>query len=373
MLLIGKGIHTGRTCKVNLSWASSPGLWIKNPLSLEAYKVGGEIKPVFKAHRNTSVNIGAQKWETPEHALAALVPFANRGLLLETSGKELPGLDGSAWPWVELYARLVLQNSCTQTPKDSSIHHTVVSKGYGQTEISNTPESEIIKDLEPDYQLFNPPESIYEFQTTQIQIEPADRFEVRIAQQEVSEESCFEKLPQGEGQVKSTIPSSKSLIKNGEGFQYLHNTNSAKFLTFGYPAKAHLDSFTWLQIMSARTPCRWNDFWLGWKNGRLKGVHPGCGLGLYKNTLEAEQIKEYLGSQILANFKVSKYNEPAETFEEPLFWGAPRKFPYEEYAHKILDLLGDLAWLGPRLPQVRLVLNGAGHFQHHQLVERFYT
>jgi len=50
--------------------------------------------------------------------------------------------------------------------------------------------------------------------------------------------------------------------------------------------------------------------------------------------------------------------------------GAPLRHSQEPLLHKILDLLGDLALLGPHLPKLRIRIHNGGHAVHHQLIER---
>jgi UDP-3-O-acyl-N-acetylglucosamine deacetylase len=42
----------------------------------------------------------------------------------------------------------------------------------------------------------------------------------------------------------------------------------------------------------------------------------------------------------------------------------------EAVKHKILDLLGDLALLGLKLPRLRLLVRNGGHALNHLLLER---
>lgn len=71
-------------------------------------------------------------------------------------------------------------------------------------------------------------------------------------------------------------------------------------------------------------------------SGLLEGVDETCGLLLSGNGLD--------------NAKFRVHSEPA--------------------MHKVLDLLGDVAFVCPSLPKVRIEILNGGHVAHHQIVEK---
>ena len=90
-------------------------------------------------------------------------------------------------------------------------------------------------------------------------------------------------------------------------------------------------------VLTARTFILKNEFDEARKAGLLGGVDESCGL-LLDNSLEA----------VSPVFRVAE--EPAR--------------------HKILDLLGDLCFIKPVLPKVRLEIINGGHVSHRQIMEK---
>ena len=73
--------------------------------------------------------------------------------------------------------------------------------------------------------------------------------------------------------------------------------------------------------------------------GLLAGVDESCGLLIDGDTPNAE---------CCSKFRIA--NEPA--------------------MHKILDLIGDLSFICPALPRVRIEITNGGHVSHHQIMEK---
>jgi UDP-3-O-acyl-N-acetylglucosamine deacetylase len=73
--------------------------------------------------------------------------------------------------------------------------------------------------------------------------------------------------------------------------------------------------------------------------GLLAGVDESCGLLLDSATPNAE---------CCSKFRIA--NEPA--------------------MHKILDLIGDLSFICPALPRVRIEITNGGHLSHRQIMEK---
>ncbi len=111
------------------------------------------------------------------------------------------------------------------------------------------------------------------------------------------------------------------------------------------------------EVLPARTFISWSD----WKKAApdpdlLQGAALGSGL------LLAETQDEFVEAR-------ARYPELADA-EFPLL--PPGRFRVEEELakHKILDLLGDLALLGLRLPRLQLRMRNGGHALNHLLLER---
>ncbi len=89
----GVGLHSGAPCTVVLHPSRAGGLRIRH---------GQQTVPVHIDHATSpggSTRLGPV--DTPEHLLAALVGLGITDLDIHVEGPEVPGLDGSAAPWVE--------------------------------------------------------------------------------------------------------------------------------------------------------------------------------------------------------------------------------------------------------------------------------
>ncbi len=101
--LNGIGLHTGQ--KVNVKF--KPG---EENQGIEFIRVDLRDQPHVKAHmanlierpRRTSIGIQNVEIHTIEHVLAALVVVGVDNLNIELDAEELPGLDGSALPFLEI-------------------------------------------------------------------------------------------------------------------------------------------------------------------------------------------------------------------------------------------------------------------------------
>ena len=99
----GTGLHTGVLVDMKLNPAS-PGFGI------QFQRVDLPNKPVIKADcdlvtdtsRGTTLEIGDAKVSTVEHVLAALVGMGVDNCFIEINGPEIPIIDGSSEPFVEL-------------------------------------------------------------------------------------------------------------------------------------------------------------------------------------------------------------------------------------------------------------------------------
>ncbi|MCK4993499.1 MAG: bifunctional UDP-3-O-[3-hydroxymyristoyl] N-acetylglucosamine deacetylase/3-hydroxyacyl-ACP dehydratase [Candidatus Omnitrophica bacterium] len=101
--LSGIGLHTGQ--KVNVKFKPSG-----EDQGIEFIRTDLEGKPRIKAHmsnlierpRRTSIGIQNVEIHTIEHVLAALAGLGIDNIAIEMDAEELPGLDGSALPFLEL-------------------------------------------------------------------------------------------------------------------------------------------------------------------------------------------------------------------------------------------------------------------------------
>ncbi|MFM7322825.1 MAG: UDP-3-O-acyl-N-acetylglucosamine deacetylase [Armatimonadota bacterium] len=100
LLVAGAGIHTGAQCAVRLTPASvGTGYHFRHPGT-----TGFRANPgsVVDTRRCTVVADGDTRVSTVEHLLSACAGLGIDDVSIEVDGPELPILDGSALPWVEL-------------------------------------------------------------------------------------------------------------------------------------------------------------------------------------------------------------------------------------------------------------------------------
>ncbi len=99
----GTGLHTGITVDITLKPAN-PGFGI------QFQRIDLPNQPIIKADcdlvtdtsRGTTLQVGDAKVSTVEHILAALVGMGVDNCLIELNGPEIPIIDGSSEPFVEL-------------------------------------------------------------------------------------------------------------------------------------------------------------------------------------------------------------------------------------------------------------------------------
>ncbi len=99
----GTGLHTGVLVDMTLNPAN-PGFGI------QFQRVDLPNKPIIKADcdlvtdtsRGTTLQVGDVKVSTVEHILAALVGMGVDNVLIEVNGPEIPIMDGSSTPFIEL-------------------------------------------------------------------------------------------------------------------------------------------------------------------------------------------------------------------------------------------------------------------------------
>jgi UDP-3-O-[3-hydroxymyristoyl] N-acetylglucosamine deacetylase/3-hydroxyacyl-[acyl-carrier-protein] dehydratase len=99
----GTGLHTGVMVDMTLR-AANPGFGI------QFQRIDMPNQPIIKADcdlvtdtsRGTTLQVGDAKISTVEHVLAALVGMGVDNVLIEVNGPEIPIMDGSSTPFIEL-------------------------------------------------------------------------------------------------------------------------------------------------------------------------------------------------------------------------------------------------------------------------------
>lgn len=123
----GTGLHTGVLVDMTLLPAN-PGFGI------QFQRVDLPNKPIIKADcdlvtdtsRGTTLQVGDAKVSTVEHVLAALVGKGVDNVLIELNGPEIPIMDGSSYPFIELIEEAgVTEQEATKSwySLDENIYH----------------------------------------------------------------------------------------------------------------------------------------------------------------------------------------------------------------------------------------------------------
>ncbi|OIR12870.1 UDP-3-O-[3-hydroxymyristoyl] N-acetylglucosamine deacetylase [mine drainage metagenome] len=123
----GTGLHTGVLVDMNLK-PSNPGFGI------QFQRIDLPNQPLIKADcdlvtdtsRGTTLQVGDAKVSTVEHVLAALVGMGIDNALIELNGPEVPIIDGSSEPFVELIEQVgVIEQEAAKAwySLDDNIYH----------------------------------------------------------------------------------------------------------------------------------------------------------------------------------------------------------------------------------------------------------
>lgn len=123
----GTGLHTGVLVDMTLNPAN-PGYGI------QFQRIDLPNKPIIKADcdlvtdtsRGTTLQVGEAKISTVEHILAALVGMGVDNVLIEVNGPEIPIMDGSSSPFIEIIEKIgVLEQDASKAwySIDENIFH----------------------------------------------------------------------------------------------------------------------------------------------------------------------------------------------------------------------------------------------------------
>ena len=106
--LSGIGLHTGQKVNVKFKPASeNQGIeFIRTDLE-GAPCIKADMSNLIERPRRTSIGIQNVEIHTIEHLLAALVGLGIDNIVIEIDAEELPGLDGSALPFLETIKKFV--------------------------------------------------------------------------------------------------------------------------------------------------------------------------------------------------------------------------------------------------------------------------
>jgi UDP-3-O-[3-hydroxymyristoyl] N-acetylglucosamine deacetylase len=106
----GKGLHTGENMDVRLvPKPINTGLWFIRTDRSGNRPIKACSENVSDTTLATTIGTGSESIATIEHLLSALGGLGINNLMVEVCGPEVPILDGSALPWVELFKNVGLQ------------------------------------------------------------------------------------------------------------------------------------------------------------------------------------------------------------------------------------------------------------------------
>ena len=125
----GIGLHTGIKCKVIIKPTELPGFHFS--FSEEADKIFSiDISQVRITPLCTTLDLNGKKISTVEHLLASLIGAGVTHAHIETTGSEIPLLDGSAIGWIDEMKKVGMVNAkSSPKPRPELLSPILVNKG----------------------------------------------------------------------------------------------------------------------------------------------------------------------------------------------------------------------------------------------------
>ena len=113
----GVGLHSGRTVRVEFKPApADSGITFVRTDLAGTPPIGASVATILDANRRprrTSVGNGKVEVHTIEHLMASCSGLGVDNLLVELNGEEVPGLDGSSYPFLEIFRQVGLQEQAS--------------------------------------------------------------------------------------------------------------------------------------------------------------------------------------------------------------------------------------------------------------------
>lgn len=106
----GRGLHSGK--EVTLTFLPAPenhGILFQRTDLAGKPTVRAIVSNVYDTSRGTSIKEGEAEMKTVEHVMAALAGLAIDNILIEVDGEEVPIMDGSAKPYIQLLSQVGIQ------------------------------------------------------------------------------------------------------------------------------------------------------------------------------------------------------------------------------------------------------------------------
>lgn len=125
ILVRGLGLFSGEPCQVLVTRGNIPGLVFHfQDQSVHLSPDQSGLESAFADQRCTALRCGDSAILCVEHLLAAWSFFGQSSVELYLSTSEIPILDGSAWPWYEIFSKdLSLEASQIYVPLQQGFRH----------------------------------------------------------------------------------------------------------------------------------------------------------------------------------------------------------------------------------------------------------
>lgn len=128
--LSGRGLFTGEPATVTFRPAPANHGVVFVRTDLGGVRIPATIAHVEAQPRRTSLKCGTGSVATCEHCLSALAALNIDNILIEIDGPELPGLDGSAKPYLDAFGQAGVQ-ACDAPRQRLTIHEPLVAQMDG--------------------------------------------------------------------------------------------------------------------------------------------------------------------------------------------------------------------------------------------------
>src|SRR5690606_23485570 len=121
----GAGIHTGKFVTMRLKPADPhTGINFQRVDLPEKPVIKADVDNVIDTNRSTTIGVNGARVGTIEHLMASLVGMGVDNVLIEIDGEEVPILDGSAQPFINMLEKSGIQQQEAQKTY-YSIHHNI--------------------------------------------------------------------------------------------------------------------------------------------------------------------------------------------------------------------------------------------------------
>lgn len=121
----GAGIHTGKFVTMRLKPADPhTGINFQRVDLPEKPVIKADVDNVIDTNRSTTIGVNGARVSTIEHLMASLVGMGVDNVLIEIDGEEVPILDGSAQPFINMLEKSGIQQQEAQKTY-YSIHHNI--------------------------------------------------------------------------------------------------------------------------------------------------------------------------------------------------------------------------------------------------------